>query len=144
MKVPRAIALPIVLTICALALLTASVCFFLSASESHQLEHLGNGEPNLNFPGMTNPPPTAAELAATREGYKTLPSVTEFYFRWFGIGFLLPVATLITGYFLIGPSECNASALTWYVCLSLLTMALWSVSSYIAVHVGFVRFTHYL
>ena len=142
MKVPRAIALPIVLTICALTLLTTTYCFLISHFDSQQLEHLSNSESKPNTQGMTNPPPAKADLSAIREGNKALPGITQLYFRWFRLGFLLPVITLIAGSRLLRSSECSVTALTWFACLSVLAMVLWSLCYLLAVHLGMIAFTY--
>lgn len=143
MKVPRAIALPIVLTICALTLLTAGFCFSVTDTESYRLEFLRNAAEKANMPGMTNGL-TESELAAIKAGHLPLPlpSVTEFYFNWFGIGLLLPIPSSIVGYLLLRRSECSLPALTWYVCLSVLAMVLWSLYCYVAVYVEYVGISY--
>lgn len=139
MKVPRAIALPIVLTVCTLTVLTAGFCFSVSDTESYRLEFLRDAAEKANTPGMTNVL-AESELTAIKEDHLTLPlpSVTEFYFNWFGIGLLLPIPSFIVGYLLLRPSVCSLTALTWFVCLSVLAMVLWSLYCYLAVHVGYV------
>lgn len=145
MKVPRAIALPIVLTVWTLTVITAAFCFSMSTSESSRLEYLRESAHKLELPGITNGL-TASELTSLKEGRSTLslplPSVTEFYFRWYGIGLLFPVPSLVAGYPLLRPSECSMTTLTWFVCLSVLAMVLWSLCSYLAVHIGYIAFTY--
>ena len=143
MKVPRAIALPIVLTVCALTLLTATVCTFITFFESRQLEHLSNPKHKHNTPGMTNSPLEGSNSDAKSERYGTLPWITRLYFQWFRIGFLVPVSSLIGGYFLLRSSECSMAALTWFVCLSGLATILWPTFCFLAVHLGFIAFTYY-
>ena len=120
MNVPRNIALPIVLTMCALTAITACFSFVISAGEPHQLEHLRD----LNK--------------------SDLPGLTEFYSHNYGLGFVLPALNWPVGLILLRQPDCGRALLTWCVCLSLLAIVLWSLYSYMAVHVGFISFTFYM
>ena len=99
--------------------------------------------PDFNSPALTNAF-TETEKSELKENPLPMPSVTEFYYRWFAIGFVLPVFSAITGICLLRTPECPATALTWFVCLSLVSMLMWSAYTYIAVHVGFMAYTYYL
>ena len=116
MKVPRAIALPIVLTVGTLAGLTALPFWQWSMAELWALNLLAK---------------------STRD---VLPSLTEFYSKWFGAIFLLPIATWIVDSTLVRPIECKLTGLTWFVCLSVVAMVMVSLYCYYSIYVGFHRF----
>ena len=120
MNVPRNIALPIVLTMCALTGITALFSFLISTSEVDKLRHV------------------------SQMNKDDLPSVTEFYSHIYGLAFVLPALSWPVGFVLLRQPHCELAPLTRFVCLCVLATVLWSLYSHIAVYVGNLRFNELL